>query len=195
MATGSSFTHPITGTKITDHATQYVDDKTEMINSQGADITQSNSPNITSAEREHLFEHANNNSKIWTSMLWLSGGNLNYNKCFYYYVQPQYNYNSNRKTYANERKSPGTIKVINPDTTQVSTIQRLPPTEARRSLGVMISPNGESSAQIEKSTERATSLTSRLKRSKLSNKTKWTALNSVIEPGIIYPLMALSCTD
>lgn len=35
LATGATFTHPISGEAITDLATQYVDDKTEMINENG----------------------------------------------------------------------------------------------------------------------------------------------------------------
>lgn len=38
LATGSNFIHPITGENIMDHATQYVDDKTELLNVLGANI-------------------------------------------------------------------------------------------------------------------------------------------------------------
>jgi hypothetical protein len=52
IATGASFTHPSSGVQITDKATQYVDDKTETINTTGmvlADVTTAN------ANRDHLL--------------------------------------------------------------------------------------------------------------------------------------------
>jgi hypothetical protein len=62
FATGATFTNPSTGDTITDFATQYVDDKTEMINSSGLPSL----PNRHSKkkQREHLFEAANNNTDL-----------------------------------------------------------------------------------------------------------------------------------
>jgi hypothetical protein len=124
LAMGATFTHPYTGTKITDCTTQYVDDKTERINTQGLNTSPSHSPKTQ--QRVCIFEAANKNTEIWTKILWILGGNLNPEKCFYYYMEPHYNYSNNRIKYKKKiRQSPGDIQVLNPDTNQLTPIERL----------------------------------------------------------------------
>ncbi len=70
LATGAS--HPPTGNNIFDHTTQYVDDKTDMINLQGT--TQSHpKPPALAKQFELLFNAANENIKIGYILLWISG--------------------------------------------------------------------------------------------------------------------------
>jgi hypothetical protein len=46
-------------------------------------------------EGKHLLTAATEtNTKIWSEMLWLLGGNLNWGKCFYYYLESTVNYTS-----------------------------------------------------------------------------------------------------
>lgn len=81
IAKGASFIHPISGTTISDTCTQYVDDKTDLLNAAGAGLR--SSPHLTTKDREELFSIATDNSNKWASLLWISGGNLNSSKCFY----------------------------------------------------------------------------------------------------------------
>ncbi len=81
LATGATFIHPYTGEAITDFAMQYVDDKTEMTNIMGLHTLPTK--NIKTQQREYIFEAANKNTDIWTKLLWISGGILNPEKCFY----------------------------------------------------------------------------------------------------------------
>lgn len=97
LAQGATFIHPINGNPITDSATQYVDDKTDLLNSIGADIR--NSPHLSTRDRETLFNTATENSNEWASLLWILGGNLNVSKCFYYYLQPKLNQSSGSSKY------------------------------------------------------------------------------------------------
>ncbi len=90
LATGAVFTNPITKVHTPDHATQYVDDKTNMLNLQGIDTNTHNHSDQQPHER--LFDYANKNSNIWDELQWISGGDLNYNKCFSYYIDPHYDY-------------------------------------------------------------------------------------------------------
>jgi hypothetical protein len=78
-AKGATFVHPITGQKITEHATQYVDDKTETVNTNEL---QQPVQNDSTKQRGSLFSAANENSNLWANILWTSGGSLNPNKCF-----------------------------------------------------------------------------------------------------------------
>ncbi len=82
LFTGASFKHPISKQTIQDHATQYVDDKTDMVNLQGTLHNSQPEGN----DHEILFECANRNSNIWAKLQWISGGVSNRNKCFSYYI-------------------------------------------------------------------------------------------------------------
>ncbi len=65
---GAQFQHPITGDVFTDHVTQYVDDKGEMLNSKGANIGTHQSK---ATQHEQLFQAANHNTDLWTQLLWI----------------------------------------------------------------------------------------------------------------------------
>jgi hypothetical protein len=163
IATGSTFIHPINRQPIHDHATQYVDDKTEMLNLEGANINPNKPTKVTDEEREQLFHIANLNSDKWIRILWISGGNLNVEKCFYYYLQPSFNFATQKITYKPTRQSLGHIKINNPATQTTIEIKRLEPKEARRTLGVMVAPDGNASKQYQVTKEKATTYLNRIK--------------------------------
>jgi hypothetical protein len=56
------------------------------------------------------------------------------------------------------------------------TLQDLSPDDARRTLGAIISPTGSGSSQ-------------------LKHKAKWAAINTVIKPAILYPLVNIFFTE
>jgi hypothetical protein len=192
LATGSTFIHPSTGQQITDFATQYLDDKTKMINTKGLNSSNALSKIQTRAE---LFEAANNNTALWTKLLWISSDNLNPQKCFYYYIEPKYNHNTGRIQYTSNKHSPGEITVHNPETNQVMTLlKREHPYDGKRTLGVILAPDGNCSQQIAQCQEMAASYIGKLRHSKLSQKAKWTAITSILEPGVMYPLIITNST-
>jgi hypothetical protein len=78
LVTGASFIHPITRQHIHDKATQYIDDKTDLLNDIGAGLK--SRPHISQNDREALFNEATSNSSHWASILWISGGSLNTSK-------------------------------------------------------------------------------------------------------------------
>jgi hypothetical protein len=80
LAHGAIFKHPISGVSISDCATQYVNDKTEMINTMGINAPL-NDCHSQESESKWIFLAANENTHVWTTLLWLSGGNLNPSKC------------------------------------------------------------------------------------------------------------------
>ncbi len=192
LATGASFTNPISNISIHDHATQYVDDKTDMLNIQG--ITTNNNSDLSLQPHEQLFEYANKNSNIWAELQWISGGDLNFNKCFCYYIDPHYDYKTNSIKYTSKYKAPGEITVTNPATKQPAPLIREEPHTARRTLGVHLAPNGNSTTQTKVCIEKAKSFLGKLRHSKLPQQTKWKAITTVMSPGVLYPLVASTCT-
>jgi hypothetical protein len=122
MAHSAAFTHTITGQKITDHSTQYVDDKTEMVNIHGIHTPLPRNPN-SNFLRNSLFQAASENSKIWLTLLWLSGENLNSSKCFYYYIHPKYNFKRLTTEYLSEKRAPGSILLLNPANNIIAPIE------------------------------------------------------------------------
>jgi hypothetical protein len=190
LATGSVFTHPISGVEILDHATQYVDDKTEMINVKG--ISGCACQHSKGQQRAMLFEAANKNTNIWAEILWISGGNLNPEKCFYYYLHPKYNHATGRIQYETSPKAPGEILLHNPDTQITTPLRRVEPNDGRRTLGVILAPDGNCSHQIQKCRELAATYIGKIKHSKLSKQAKWTAVTTILEPAVLYPLMAVN---
>ncbi len=190
MAKDSIFIHRISGQEIHESVTQYVDDKTEHLNKAGAGIT----PQLPKTRRrELLFDAATHNTEIWTKMLWLSGGNINPDKCFYYYMKPFFNYTKHTIAYESSKKAPGSIQLTDPATNQETHIKRIEPTEARRTLGAIIAPNDNGTEQIKQTIQQAREYVGKIKHCKLSKKAKWTAITTVLQPKIAYPLMSCQC--
>ncbi len=67
LATGASFTHPVTGQTLEDSVIQYVDDKTEMVNEQSVS---SILPNENHQSRNNkLLATADCNTDIWAQVI------------------------------------------------------------------------------------------------------------------------------
>ena len=74
--------------------------------------------------RELLFNTANQNSDTWTKLIWISGKNINPNKCFYYYISPSINYKTGEITYETAKKN-GKITIHNSATSKETIIERI----------------------------------------------------------------------
>ncbi len=95
LAHGATFTHPITNKTHTNHAKQYVDDMSALLN-----IIQDNSNlHESSTHIKELFHKAKKNTNTWSKLLWISGGALNASKCFYYFINPKYDHKSQKIQY------------------------------------------------------------------------------------------------
>jgi hypothetical protein len=165
----------------------------DLLNTAGAKLR--SSPHLSTRHHETLFGITTENSNKWASLLWVSGGNLNASKCLYYYMKPKYNFNKHTITYASETKAPGKIEIHDPSTQTVNPLTCYEPSTAKRTLGVMLAPDGNSKLQFSSSKDKVTTFLNHLRCSHLNNKTKWAAINTVLEPAILYPLMASQCTN
>jgi hypothetical protein len=183
LGTGVVFTHPITGKEIVDHAVQFVDDSSQFLNYKGINLSES-----TTLHGSDLQSCASHNAQTWSDLLWVSGGQLNLGKCYYYAFKPSLNYKSNKIIYTKIVFDQG-IQVKSKLDGTSHIIQAILPNEARCTLGVMLSQNGDGSSQIMSSITKAKEFFSKFINCSMSQKTKWVAINSVIEPSIIYPLL------
>jgi hypothetical protein len=87
-----------------------------------------------------------------------------------------------------EKKAPGRIGITDPSTLSTTVIKWVEPSTAIRTLGVLLAPDGNNKTQIQTTKDKAQIFVTKIKRSRLPSKTKWTALSSVLEPCILYPL-------
>lgn len=157
-AHGASFSHPINKTIITDFAIQYVDDTSQYVNN-----TNSNEKHL-----EKTLSQASEKKQLWADLLWVSGGNLNLGKCYYYAFQPIVDFKRNTITCKNlDSQSP--ISITNPATGRPHSICRTPPTTAQRALGAIIAPSGDGTQQLLHSLQCARELFGKFKASKLPN--------------------------
>jgi hypothetical protein len=78
-----------------------------------------------------IFQKANENMNIWSTLMWISGGNLNNSKCFYYYSEPYFDLNNTQKKYKSSSQSPGQKLLNDPSTQKYSSLTRLEIHEAR----------------------------------------------------------------
>jgi hypothetical protein len=120
--------------------------------------------------------------------LWLSDGNLYLSKCFHYALRPYINYKTNSIEY-DAISSEKIFKMKNPSDNKYNSIQGLPPSEARRTLGVIIAPDGKGSTQLRHSILKTKEFFAKISNASLSSKAKWTAIMTMIEPAILYPLV------
>jgi hypothetical protein len=113
-----------------------------MINLQGLSLSYRTPTSVDVCNL--LFENANGNSNLWAELQWISGGDLNHGKCFSYYIDPHYDYSTDRVKYTSKNKAPGEILMKNLDNYTTAAIIREEPHIAQRTLGVHLALNGNS---------------------------------------------------
>ncbi len=94
---GAAFCHPVDGMSVIDRCVQFVDDTSHFLNIHGARVHNMENKDIQPTELLHI---ATNNSQKWADLTWMSGGNLNLGKCFFYAFIPSINFKSNTIQYA-----------------------------------------------------------------------------------------------
>jgi hypothetical protein len=94
-----------------------------------------------------LLPIATTNSQLWADLMWISGGNLQLGKCFYYAFTPTMDFKSNSVKYKKITSVSG-ISIINPADGKRTNIAGLQPSDSRRTLGVLLSPDGKGINQL-----------------------------------------------
>jgi hypothetical protein len=60
---------------------------------------------------------------------------------------------------------------------------------------VFLSPNGDGKTQMNHTTFKAKEILGKIKNSTVPQKTKWIAVNSTVEPALLYPLVNTFYTE
>jgi len=123
--------------------------------------------------------------------MWISGGNLQLGKCFYYAFTPTMDFKSNSVKYKKITSVSG-ISIINPADGKRTNIAGLQPSDSRRTLGVLLSPDGKGINQLKVTLSKAKEFFGKFMNSSLSPKAKWMAITTVIEPALLYPLVTFT---
>jgi hypothetical protein len=183
---GASFIHPINGSCVSDSSVQFVDDTSQFLNPLGIS-SQLHIP-LSDINSNILHHTASSTSQKWSDLLWVSGGYLNLNKCYYYAFSPSINYKSNKIQYSTLDFDQG-ITIQHPLTGSSQCIPGVLPQDSKRTLGVVISPDGNGSKQLQLLINKARENLGKFINSSLSQREKWIAVTTVIEPSLSYPLV------
>ncbi len=60
---------------------------------------------------------------------------------------------------------------------------------AKCTLGIILAPNGDGSSQLQHSIIKAKELVGRLRNASLNQQAKWVAVQPIIEPAVLYPMI------
>jgi hypothetical protein len=103
-----------------DKNVQYVDDTSQFLNLLGATEKKSSNQDQDQMEQS-LLSFATQNSTIWAECMWILGGYLNLDKCFYYASRPYMVYEKRITSYST-LSLPGDIKVKKLSTKRVHSL-------------------------------------------------------------------------
>jgi hypothetical protein len=127
-------------------------------------------------------------AQTWERLLSYSGGALNLSKCFYYILYWEWPHGL--PVLRTSSTEDPTIVLTSGSSTLVSTIKRLDPNTAARTLGVFLSPTSEWTKQIEVLKAKMDKLAGRLMTSSLSFDDARVFYQSIYTPSIRYILPA-----
>jgi hypothetical protein len=82
------------------------------------------------------------------------------------------------------------ITITHPPDHTSREIEYVPPLHPRWMLGVILAPDGSSRQQIQVLLQKAKAFQDKIKHSSLPQDVKWIAIQMVLDPCIMYPLMA-----
>jgi hypothetical protein len=132
-------------------------------------------------------------AQTWERLLSYSGGALSLSKCFYYVLYWEWPHGIPVLRWSSTEDP--TIVLTSGSSTSVSTIKRLDPNTASRTLGVYLSLTSEWTKQIEVLKEKMDELAGRLLTSSLSFDDVRVFYQSIYTPSIRYVLPALSIDE
>jgi hypothetical protein len=191
-STGAKFIHPISGNLISNSAIQFSDDTSRFTNSLGCGITDSDQQPKNNIDS--FFNHAQKNITTWNDLIFLSGGRLHPQKCYFYSFHPSYNHK--RQHMSHQQLQPSNpLHLTDRDNQAQIPLEHRSPYDTKHTLGVILAPDGSATQQIQLIISRAREVQGKLCNSSLLRKNRWIALTSIIEPSLFYPLVATYFTQ
>jgi len=128
----------------------------------------------------------------WEGLLRTTGGALVPDKCFWYLIDQQWE--DGKWQYQSKTSTTGDIKVVDA-TGKLHTIPRLEVTEAQRTLGVRLAPDGNSTAEFQYLKTTATEWKHRMEKARLTHMDAMFSLQSSILRKMAYPLAVTTFTE
>ena len=129
---------------------------------------------------------------FWEAALRASGGALSPAKCHWYLVD--YRWCGIGWQLVSAEDEPASLKVRSPSGRMVP-IERVEPTEARKTLGVWTAPNGSMNAELEYLQKKVQAWTERIRVRRLPHRLVWLSLHTGILKTLEYPLAATTFTE
>jgi hypothetical protein len=178
---GAKFTSPLTKEELNFVGYAFVDD-TDL-------VTTGRFPQNTHTETQNEMQQALTH---WEEALRITGGALEPTKTFWYLID--FKWDNGNWQYKTIAESPGELEVRNPDG-DIQEIERVETTEARRTLGVRLAPDGNNEAEIEYLTEQAELWADNVRTNNLDQRYVWQSLTTTIMAKLRYPLTATTMTE
>ena len=157
-------------------AIMYVDDTDILITAKKGETLQ------------QLKENAQTLIRKWCSVLWISGGCLRPDKCWWYVVDFTWRNNGTWR-YKTKKETEGTILI--PDHQQIDqVVQQKEPHQGMKGLGVFLAPDGNNKAQYDDLEKKIKIWASRISKGYLTRFAADVALRTTIFRTVEYPLAA-----
>jgi hypothetical protein len=177
---GASFTSPIDRREIQFVGYSFVDDTDLIVANQGK---WENATEVLQALQAAMEE--------WEGGLRATGGALEPSKTFYYLVD--FLWDKGKWSY-NTTPASTELQIRNLDG-QMQPVEQVPVSEARRTLGVKLAPDGNNDAEFESLRQKAQVWASNVTAHQLSRKYAWQSLQTTITAQLSYPLPATTLSE
>ena len=133
---------------------------------------------------------------LWSKLLWVSGGAINYTKTFYTMMIWKFKPTGQAYLCKNEELPPNTVTLTNPsDPLDTRVIKRKCVTEAEKTLGVMKAADLSQTEELKHLKQKAQKFTKALVACPLTHLHAWLAYTTVYIPGTTYSSPTTSLTE
>jgi len=128
----------------------------------------------------------------WEGLLRATGGVFVPDKCFWYLIA--FEHKNHKWHYLNQQRLPGALSILDTDRHRTQ-IQRLDPSEACRTLGVRLAPDGNMLVELAYLVDVAKDWQRKMKNSHLGRLDGMFSLRNVLLRKMVYPLPATTFTS
>jgi len=131
--------------------------------------------------------------QMWANLLQVMGGALVPEKCFWYFVKPEWQQNTAKWTYADP--DPSHRLHILDDEGNLEVIPQLKASEAQQTLGVRLAPNGNDKAEFQHLVETSRQWQQSMVTARVTHSTAEFGMHQMIFWKLEYPLVATTFTQ
>jgi hypothetical protein len=126
----------------------------------------------------------------WDNLIRITGGALEKSKSYWYLLD--YIFHQGKWTYKPIHSVPGQISLYIDDTQAKEPIKRLPPSSARKALGIFTCPTGNMAAKVTYLVKKTKTWATSLQTRRIRTHDAWYCLTATIMKTVEYPLVATS---